>query len=96
MLFRPQLPSAPTPSAQIAGSSLAIHAPSPVCSCHHAAGPARAPRRPLPSVGAGAVAIVLVGGVILTVLLTAVAVSGVSVAVAAVVLRSLLNSQRHH
>ncbi|WP_413253233.1 hypothetical protein [Streptomyces caniferus] len=41
-------------------------------------------------------AIVLVGGVILTVLLTAVAVSGVSVAVAAVVLRSLLNSQRHH
>ncbi|MFI1434630.1 hypothetical protein [Streptomyces lydicus] len=41
-------------------------------------------------------AVVLVGGVILTALLTAVAVSAVSVAVAAVVLRSLLTSQRHH
>ncbi|MFF7699283.1 hypothetical protein [Streptomyces lydicus] len=55
-----------------------------------------APRRSLPSVGTGAVAVVLVGGVVLTALLTAVAVSAVSVAVAAVVLRSLLNSQRHH
>ncbi|MFF8312724.1 SpdD protein [Streptomyces lydicus] len=96
MLFRPQLPTAPTPSAHVAGSSLATHARSPVCSCHHAAGPAMAPRRPLPSVGAGAVAVVLVGGVILTALLAAVAVSAVSVAVAAVVLRSLLTSQRHH
>ena len=36
---------------------------------------------------------VLLGGVVLTALLTAVAVSAISVAVAAVVLRSLLNSQ---
>lgn len=35
---------------------------------------------------------VLVGGVVLTVLLTAVAVSAISVAVVAVVLRSLLGS----
>ncbi|WTJ06669.1 hypothetical protein OHA45_27560 [Streptomyces lydicus] len=96
MLFRPQLPTAPAPSAHVADSSLATHVRTPVCSCHHVAGPAMAPRRSLPSVGAGVVAAVLVGGVILTALLTAVAVSAVSVAVAAVVLRSLLTSQRHH
>jgi len=39
---------------------------------------------------------VLVGGIVLTALLTAVAVSAISVAVTAVVLRTLLNSQRTH
>ncbi len=37
------------------------------------------------------VAVVLVGGVVLTALLAAVAITAVSVAIAAVVLRSLLN-----
>ncbi|MFH9417178.1 MULTISPECIES: hypothetical protein [Streptomyces] len=52
-------------------------------------------RRPVPqiSVTTGAVAAVLVGGVVLTALLAAVAVTGVSVAVAAVVLRSMLRDQ---
>ncbi|MFK0264323.1 SpdD protein [Streptomyces angustmyceticus] len=95
MLFRPQLPTAPMPSAHIAGSSPVTHAPASACSCQHTAGPSMAPRRQLPAVSTGAVAAVLVGGVVLTALLTAVAVSAVSVAVAAVVLRSLLAHQRH-
>ncbi|MEU6810330.1 SpdD protein [Streptomyces sp. NPDC046831] len=51
--------------------------------------------RPAPqiSVSTGAVAAVLVGGIVLTALLAAVAVAAVSVAVAAVVLRSLLRDQ---
>ncbi|WP_093799841.1 SpdD protein [Streptomyces sp. Wb2n-11] len=54
-------------------------------------------RRPVPqiSVSTGAVAAVLVGGVVLTALLAAVAVTAVSVAVATVVLRSLLRDQHH-
>ncbi|MCR8574026.1 SpdD protein [Streptomyces sp. Isolate_219] len=95
MLFRPQLPPAPTESTHVAGSSPVTHTPASACSCQHTAGPVMAPRRSLPSVSAGAVAAVLVGGVVLTALLTAVAVSAVSVAVAAVVLRSLLANQRH-
>ncbi|GGU56974.1 hypothetical protein GCM10010211_22140 [Streptomyces albospinus] len=95
MLFRPQLPTAPTPSAHIAGSSPITQAPAWACSCQHAAAPVTAPRRSLPSVSTGAVAAVLVGGVVLTALLTAIAVSAVSVAVAAMVLRSLLANQRH-
>lgn len=94
MLFRPQLPPVPTASMHVAGSSPVTHTPAPACSCQHTAGPVMAPRRSLPSVSTGAVAAVLVGGVVLTALLTAVAVSAISVAVA-VVLRSLLAHQRH-
>ncbi|MGX1852963.1 SpdD protein [Streptomyces sp. NPDC055299] len=96
MLFRPQLPPAPTASMHVAGSSSDIHAPASACSCQRTAGPVMAPRRSLPSASTGVVVAVLVGGVVLTALLTAVAVSAISVAVAAVVLRSLLANQRHH
>jgi len=96
MIFRPQLPPAPTASMHVAGSSPVTHAPASACSCQHTAGPTMAPRRSLPSASTGVVAAVLVGGVVLTALLTAVAVSAISVAVAAVVLRSLLANQRHH
>jgi hypothetical protein len=88
MLFRPQLPDTPqlpAPSVTSAGPA------SPVT--HHASTAAPAPRRSLPSVSTGAIGLVLLGGVVLTALLTAVAVSAISVAVAAVVLRSLLGSQ---
>ncbi|MBO8202857.1 SpdD protein [Streptomyces smyrnaeus] len=87
MLLRPQLPPAPNLPATT------THAHEPACSCQHAA---PAPRRSLPSVSTGAVGLVLVGGVVLTALLTAVAVSAISVAVAAVVMRSLLNAQRRN
>ncbi|MFJ9709643.1 SpdD protein [Streptomyces sp. NPDC101234] len=53
-------------------------------------GAARRFALPAVSVSTGAVVAVLTGGVVLTALLTAVAVSAISVAIAAVVLRSLL------
>jgi hypothetical protein len=46
--------------------------------------------------GAGAVVAVVALGVVLTALVTAVAVGAVSVAVCAVVLRSLLANHRHY
>ncbi|WP_411140139.1 hypothetical protein [Streptomyces sp. x-80] len=74
------------------------------CACHHATSPAPAtaqapaPRRPIApfvATGAGAVLAVVAVGVVLTALLTAVAVGAVSVAVCAVVLRSLLAHANH-
>ncbi|MEV7690649.1 SpdD protein [Streptomyces bungoensis] len=52
-------------------------------------------RRSVPSISVdrNTVAVVLVGGVVLTALLAAVAVTAISVAVTAVVLRSLLSEQ---
>ncbi|RNL71735.1 SpdD protein [Streptomyces sp. I6] len=78
-MFLPKYPDSPTP---------------PPAHPHTAADQAPA-RRPVPqiSVSTGAVAAVLVGGVVLTALLAALAVTAVSVAVAAVVLRSLLRDQ---
>ncbi|UXX97692.1 SpdD protein [Streptomyces sp. AD2-2] len=75
-MFRPKLPDVPTP---------------PPTLTHH--------RPHVPTITAGRslspyvvpVAVVLVGGVVLTALLAAVAITAVSVAIAAVVLRSLLN-----
>ncbi|MCE4947514.1 hypothetical protein LVX13_31050 [Streptomyces albulus] len=74
------------------------------CACQHASAPAPvvsqppAPRRPIApfaATGAGAVLAVVAVGVVLTALLTAVAVGAVSVAVCAVVLRSLLTNANH-
>ncbi|MGP3990664.1 SpdD protein [Streptomyces sp. 3N207] len=88
-MLRPQLPPAPNLPATT------THAHEPACSCQHAPAPTAPARRSLPSISTGAVGLVLVGGVVLTALLTAVAVSAISVAVAAVVLRSLLGAQHH-
>ncbi|GAA3301780.1 SpdD protein [Streptomyces cinereospinus] len=78
-MFLPKYPDSPTP---------------PPAHSHTVADP-MSTRRPVPqiSISSGAVAAVLVGGVVLTALLAAVAVAAVSVAVAAVVLRSLLRDQ---
>ena len=85
MLFRPQLPDTPQlPASSPASAVTQQHASTPLTP---------APRRSLPSVSTGAMGLVLLGGVVLTALLTAVAVSAISVAVAAVVLRSLLGAQ---
>ncbi|MFI1031950.1 SpdD protein [Streptomyces sp. NPDC020951] len=81
-MFLPKYPDNPTP---------------PPAHTHAPTDPARVPvRRSLPSVSIDqkTVTAVLVGGVDLTALLAAVAVTAVSVAVAAVVLRSLL--REHH
>lgn len=93
MLLRPQLPQNPTTLAH--ASAPASHAHAPACDCRHSAAPVEPARRSFPSVSTGAIAAVLLGGVVLTALLTAVAVSAISVAVAAVVLRSLLKSSAH-
>ncbi|MFD4975362.1 SpdD protein [Streptomyces sp. NPDC058424] len=77
-MFLPKYPASPTPPP--AHAPVADQTPA---------------RRPVPqiSVSTGAVAAVLVGGVVLTALLAAVAVTAVSVAVVAVVLRSLFRDQ---
>ncbi|MFE6161131.1 SpdD protein [Streptomyces sp. NPDC056486] len=79
-MFLPKYPDSPTPPP--------VHA-------HTVANPAPV-QRPAPqiSVTTGAVAAVLVGGVVLTALLAAVAVTAISVAVCAVVIRSMLRDQR--
>ncbi|MFJ6295386.1 SpdD protein [Streptomyces griseoviridis] len=81
-MFLPKYPDNPTP---------------PPTHTHAPTYPAPAPvRRSLPSISLDqkTVAAVLAGGVLLTALLAAVAVTAVSVAVTAVVLRSLLRD--HH
>ncbi|WP_328298447.1 SpdD-like protein [Streptomyces sp. NBC_00435] len=76
----------------------------PACDCHHTpATPAKEPRVQLPAVRltpaglvaavAGGAGLVLVVGAVLVSMLLAVAITGASVAVCAVVLRSLINGQ---
>ena len=92
-MLRPTLPTAPAPSAtptHLITSAQHGHAPAP-CACQHA--PAAAPRRsiaPMVAAGAGGVAAVVAVGVVLTALLATVAITAVSVALCALVLRSLL------
>ncbi|MGX1093007.1 hypothetical protein RKD47_003688 [Streptomyces albogriseolus] len=78
-MFLPKYPDSPTP---------------PPAHPHTVADQVPARRLgPQISVTTGAVAAITIGGVVLTALLAAVAVTAVSVAVAAVVLRSLLRDQ---
>jgi hypothetical protein len=79
-VFLPKYPDSPTP---------------PPAHTHTPTEPAPA-RRSLPSVSVDQKAVValVVGGVVLTALLAAVAVTAISVAVAAVVLRSMLRDYR--
>ncbi|MEU3170459.1 SpdD protein [Streptomyces sp. NPDC007000] len=79
-MFLPKYPDSPTPPP---AHTLTSAEPAPV-------------RRSLPSVAIDqkTVAALVVGGVVLTALLAAVAVTAISVAVAAVVLRSMLHD--HH
>ncbi|MEU4964742.1 hypothetical protein [Streptomyces smyrnaeus] len=94
MFLRPQLPQTHTPNLP----PTAQHAHVPACGCQHPAPVATPPQRALPSTSSGAVAAVIVGGVVVIALLAAVVVTAVSVAVAALVLRSLLGSRSnvHH
>ncbi|MFI1960676.1 SpdD-like protein [Streptomyces althioticus] len=102
-MFRPKLPTMPQPTGQVTppavvepttitpGTSASKPIPAPV------AGPARptvqlTPGTALALVGGGT-AVVLVVGAVLVSMLLAVAITAASVAVCAVVLRSLLASQ---
>ncbi|MFE9392722.1 hypothetical protein [Streptomyces sp. NPDC006784] len=98
MFLRPQLPETPNPNLPTTAQQ--VHAPA--CGCQHSAPVAPTPQRAIPSVGSGAVAAVaavVVGGVVVVALLAAVVVTAVSVAVAALVLRSFLGPRSggiHH
>lgn len=107
-MFQPRIPVNPLPT----GVVIPLAQPTPstdieptACNHHHAPAPAPAPApssavRLTPAglavVVAGGVGAVLVVGTVLVSMLLAVAVSAASVAVSAVVLRSLLNGQRRH
>ncbi|MET7764922.1 hypothetical protein ABZS71_23965 [Streptomyces sp. NPDC005393] len=97
-MFRPKHPEAPTlPTAHTPTAAIPAvqHTHTPACSCQHT--PAPAPTRPagaLSGLNGGTVGAVVTVGIVLTALLAAVAVTAISVAVAAVVMRSLLTSQR--
>jgi hypothetical protein len=87
-MLRPKLPeAAPARTAYVAQ-----HNHAPACSCQHTPAPAGGRSvTPYVGLGIGAVAAVIAEGVVLTALLATVAITAVSVSIAAVVLRSLLN-----
>ncbi|WP_405597163.1 SpdD-like protein [Streptomyces sp. NBC_01410] len=107
-MLRPRIPTMPTPTGIVAPTvyvaPIEQQQHTTACTCQHPA-PALATARAIPAVrltpagllavvGGGA-AVVLVVGAVLVSLLLAVAVTAASVAVCAVVLRSMLNSPRH-
>ncbi|MCB5180265.1 SpdD-like protein [Streptomyces antimicrobicus] len=109
-MIRPKIPVNPlptslvTPLAHQAADLEPRTGTVPACDCHHTPAPAT-PRVQLPAVRltpaglvavvAGGAGLVLVVGAVLVSMLLAVAITGASVAVCAVVLRSLLNGQNH-
>lgn len=109
-MIRPRIPANPLPTGIVTPLITTTPAPAAVeqhhaadCACQHttpapapvASGPAvrLSPAGVLAVVGGGA-AVVLVVGAVLVSMLLAVAITGASVAVCAVVLRSLLNDSR--
>ncbi|MFB7589310.1 SpdD-like protein [Streptomyces sp. NPDC056169] len=109
-MFRPRIPVNPLPTGIVSPliqptAATATHIES--ATCHHAHTPAPAsPRAQVPAVRltptglvtvvAGGAGLVLIVGTVLVSMLLAVAISAASVAVCAVVMRSLLNSQHKH
>jgi len=105
-MLRPKYPTIPVPTGQVSPlvvPAAVVHQPHPAaeapatCGCQHSPAPAAPARRTvqltptgtLALVGGGAAAVLAVGAVLVSLLL-AVAVTACSVAVCAVVLRSLL------
>ncbi|MFG2890476.1 SpdD-like protein [Streptomyces sp. NPDC048248] len=101
-MFRPKIPTNPTPTGLVIPSvaeptTIVRHTPppAPVAQPSTRSAAQLTPGTALALVGGGT-AVVLVVGTVLVSMLLAVAITGVSVAVCAVVLRSLLTSQRTH
>ncbi|EHM27373.1 MULTISPECIES: hypothetical protein [Streptomyces] len=109
-MFTPKIPPpdiAPTPGTSLVQPLTGI-THTPACNCHHtsAAAPAPVPAAPVsrPAVqltpgsllvaAAGGTAMVLIIGTVLVSMLLATAITAASVAICAVVLRSLLNNQK--
>ncbi|SED46420.1 SpdD-like protein [Streptomyces sp. TLI_105] len=107
-MFRTRIPVNPLPTGIVSplvqptatGDIEPRHtAPAPVCNHHHAPASAQSPAVRLTPAGlavvvAGGTGAVLVVGAVLVSMLLAVAITAASVAVCALVLRSLLNSQQ--
>ncbi|OQD54895.1 SpdD-like protein [Streptomyces phaeoluteigriseus] len=95
-MLRPKIPTMPTPTGLITPPAVV----EPTTVVQHHPTPAPAPSRPTVQLTPGAVlalvgggtAVVLVVGAVLVSMLLAVAVTGASVAVCAVVIRSLANT----
>ncbi|MGW8971923.1 SpdD-like protein [Streptomyces platensis] len=101
-MLRPKVPTNPTPTGLVIQPSVepiaaTRHTPPPAPVAQSSSRPAvqLTPGNALALLGGGTAVILIVGAVLVSMLL-AVAVSGVSVAVCAVVLRSLLASGRTH
>ncbi|NUK70669.1 SpdD-like protein [Streptomyces lunaelactis] len=107
-MLRPRIPTMPTPTGIVTPLVMPTHIeqqhPASACTCHHPSAPAPAPVPVRPAVqmtpgtllalvGGGTAAVLVIGAVLVSMLL-AVAITAASVAVCAVVLRSLLNNQR--
>lgn len=105
-MLRPKYPTAPAPTGQTSPLVVPAAVVQPrhgyevpaACGCQHSPAPARRSVRLTPTgalglVGGGAAAVLVVGTVLVSLLL-AVAVTAASVAVCAVVLRSLLTNRR--
>lgn len=101
-MLRPKIPTMPVPTGT--ATPPAVVEPTAVVPSAQASPPAPAPSRPtvqitpgvLIAVVGGGTAVVLVVGAVLVSMLLAVAVTATSVAVCAVVLRSLLASEHKH
>ncbi|WLQ33607.1 SpdD protein [Streptomyces castrisilvae] len=106
-MFTPKIPppdTAPTPLSTPLDRPLTGITHTPACTCHHtpaAPAPVAPPTRPtvrltpgsLILTAAGGTAMVLIIGTVLVSMLLATAITAASVAICAVVLRSLLNSK---
>ncbi|TXC98910.1 SpdD-like protein [Streptomyces sp. ISID311] len=101
-MFRPKVPTNPTPTGLVIPPTIEptttvrpTPAPTPVAQSSTRPAVQLTPGTALALVGGGTAVVLIVGAVLVSMLL-AVAISGVSVAVCAVVLRSLLVSKRTH
>ncbi|MFE7782082.1 SpdD-like protein [Streptomyces nigrescens] len=101
-MFGPKVPTNPTPTGLVVPLTVeptapVRHAPAPTPVTQSSNRPAvhLTPGTTLALVGGGTIVVLVVGAVLVSMLLV-VAISGVSVAVCAVVLRSLLASGRTH
>ncbi|MFI9104294.1 SpdD-like protein [Streptomyces fildesensis] len=101
-MLRPKIPTMPTAITTLTPPSVVESLHFPACACQHATAPAPVAARPAIQLTPGSVialvvggtAVVLVVGAVLVSMLLAVAITAASLAVCAVVLRSLLRDQR--
>lgn len=101
-MLRPKIPTMPTATRTLTPPAAVESLHSPACACQHATAPTLVSARPaiqltpgslIALIGGGTAAVLVVGAVLVSLLL-AVAITAASLAVCAVVLRSMLRDQR--